>query len=40
MMRTLLALAGFLALTLGVAAVGGWLTALGMPTWYVALELP
>ncbi|MDX1673751.1 MAG: TspO/MBR family protein [Longimicrobiales bacterium] len=35
-----LALAGFLALCFLVAAVGGWLTSLGMPEWYMELRKP
>lgn len=38
--RDLLALAGFLALSLGVAAIGSWFTSMGQPDWYMALEKP
>jgi translocator protein len=40
MTRTLLALAGFLAASFLVAAIGGWFTSMGMPEWYAGLEKP
>lgn len=39
-MRSILALAGFLAACFAVAAMGGWLTSMGMPEWYMSLEKP
>lgn len=39
-MRSTLALLGLLALTLGVAAVGGWFTSMGQPEWYATLSKP
>lgn len=38
--RRILALSAFLAACLGVAAVGGWFTSMGMPEWYAGLEKP
>ena len=35
-----LVLAAFLAACFAVAAVGGWLTSLGMPEWYMQLRKP
>src|SRR5680860_17116 len=40
MIRTILPLVGFLALSFLVAALGGWFTSMGMPEWYAALEKP
>lgn len=39
-MRDLLALAGFVALCLAVAAAGGAVTSTSVDTWYAALEKP
>ena len=39
-MRALLVLAGFIALTLAVAGVGGWFTSMGQPEWYATLAKP
>lgn len=39
-MRELLALAGFVALCLAVAAAGGAVTATSVDTWYAALDKP
>ena len=33
-------LAGFLAASFAAAGVGGWLTSLGMPEWYMSLQKP
>lgn len=33
-------LAGFLAASFAAAGVGGWLTAMGMPEWYMSLQKP
>ncbi|MGK7312267.1 MAG: TspO/MBR family protein [Candidatus Longimicrobiales bacterium M2_2A_002] len=35
-----LVLAAFLAACFAVAAIGGWLTSLGMPEWYMTLRKP
>lgn len=39
-MRSILALAGFLAACFAVAAMGSWFTSMGMPDWYTSLEKP
>ena len=39
-MRTYVVLAGFIALTLMVAGVGGWFTSMGQPEWYGTLTKP
>jgi translocator protein len=39
-MTSFLVLAGFLAASFLVAAVGGLFTSMGMPDWYMALEKP
>lgn len=39
-MRSILALAGFLAACFAVAGVGSWFTSMGMPNWYMSLEKP
>lgn len=38
--RTWIVLAGFLAASFGVAAIGGAFTAAGMPEWYMSLDMP
>jgi translocator protein len=38
--RTWVALAGFLAASFAVAAIGGTFTSAGMPEWYMSLEKP
>ena len=38
--RSLLPLLGFVALTLGIAALGGVFTSMGQPAWYDTLQKP
>lgn len=40
MARSILVLAGFLALSFAVAGIGGWFTSMGMPEWYASLQKP
>lgn len=40
MTRSVLVLVAFLVACFGVAALGGWLTSMGMPDWYATLRKP